>query len=212
GPTLIHLSGLRPEPLFVSIVLHGNEDVGLLALQSWLRRRAAQPLPRSLSIFIGNVAAAKNNLRHLPNQPDYNRVWPGSDLPDTPEHALMRHVFAEMRKRLPFASIDLHNNTGWNPHYACITRPEPEHMQLAALFGRTAVYFERPLGVQTRAFAEICPSVTCECGKVGDEYGVKHAADFLDASLHLVDIPRQIPAAGDLHIFHTVATVTIPPR
>lgn len=29
GPTLIHLPGIRPEPLFVSILLHGNEDVGL---------------------------------------------------------------------------------------------------------------------------------------------------------------------------------------
>ena len=37
GPTLIHLPGRRAEPLFVSILLHGNEDVGLLAVQAWLR-------------------------------------------------------------------------------------------------------------------------------------------------------------------------------
>ena len=35
GPTLIHLAGRRAEPLFVSILLHGNEDVGLHAVQ-WL--------------------------------------------------------------------------------------------------------------------------------------------------------------------------------
>ena len=30
GPTLIHLQGRRPEPVFVSVLLHGNENSGLL--------------------------------------------------------------------------------------------------------------------------------------------------------------------------------------
>jgi hypothetical protein len=34
-------------------------------------------LPRSLSLFVGNTAAAEQGVRHLPEQPDYNRVWPG---------------------------------------------------------------------------------------------------------------------------------------
>jgi succinylglutamate desuccinylase len=34
GPTLIHLPGRRDIPLFVSILLHGNEDTGLKAMQT----------------------------------------------------------------------------------------------------------------------------------------------------------------------------------
>lgn len=208
-PTLIHLSGRRPEPLFVSILLHGNEDVGLRAVQACLQHHRGQDLPRALSIFVGNVDAAQQHVRRLPHQPDYNRIWPGCEGGNSPEHALMRHVVAEMRRRNVFASVDLHNNTGWNPHYACVTRLDPVHLQLAALFGRTAVFFQRPRGVQTMAFAELCPSVTCECGKVGEDSGVRHAADFLSACLHLVAIPQQPPAAGDLHLFQTVATINL---
>ena len=143
-PTLIHLPGSRAEPLFVSIMLHGNEDVGLRAVQQFFRSRGGRSLPRAISIFVGNVAAAEANMRRLPNQPDYNRIWPGADDDGTPEHAMMRHVVAEMRERRVFASIDLHNNTGLNPYYACVTRRTHASLQLAALFSRTAVFFQRP--------------------------------------------------------------------
>jgi len=210
GPTLIHLGGRRPEPLFVSALLHGNEDVGLLALQRLLRSYGEKPLPRALSIFIGNVAAARENVRRLEGQPDYNRIWPGTDVARTREHAIMEAVVDEMRARRVFASVDLHNNTGLNPHYACVTRLWHPDLQLAALFGRTVVYFRRPLGVQTMAFAELCPSVTCECGKTGDESGVTHAENYLEACLQLAEAPTHPVRAGDVHLFHTVATVQIP--
>lgn len=212
GPTLIHLPGRRAEPLFVSILLHGNEDVGLLAVQAWLRKQETSPLPRALSILIGNVAAARANVRHLRNQPDYNRVWPGADDDGTPEHAMMRHVVAEMCERHVFACIDLHNNTGLNPHYACVTKLNDVNLQLAALFGRTAIYFQRPHGVAAAAFAELCASVTCECGQVGDESGVRHATEFLDACLHLAEFPQRPVAKGDLYLFRTVATLFVPSR
>jgi len=212
GPTLIHLPGLRTEPLFVSILLHGNEDVGLLAIQQCLAELHDRPLPRALSLFVGNVRAARDRVRRLAEQPDYNRVWPGSNLTDTPEHAVMRHVLDEMRGRRVFASIDLHNNTGWNPHYACVSHVRWPDLQLAALFSRTAVYFRQPLGVQTRAFAELAPSVTCECGKVGDPSGVQHAAAFVNACLHLSSIPNHPLPQGDLHLFHTIATMKVPSR
>lgn len=210
GPTLVHLPGRRPEPLFVSALLHGNEDVGLLAVQRLLRAYAVRELPRALSVFIGNVAAARDNVRRLDGQPDYNRIWPGSDVARTPEHAIMEAVVDEMRARRVFASVDLHNNTGLNPHYACVTRLWHPDLQLAAMFGRTVVYFRRPLGVQTMAFAELCPSVTCECGKTGDESGIAHAEDFLEACLHLAEAPVHAVRPGDVHLFHTVATVRVP--
>ena len=210
GPTLIHLPGRRPEPLFVSTLLHGNEDVGLLAVQRLLRAYGTRELPRALSVLVGNVAAARENVRRLEGQPDYNRIWPGTDVARTPEHALMEAVVDEMRARNVFASIDLHNNTGLNPHYACVTRLWHPDLQLAALFGRTVVYFRRPLGVQTMAFAELCPSVTCECGKTGDESGVVHAEDYLEACLQLAEAPTHSVRPGDVHLFHTVATVQVP--
>jgi succinylglutamate desuccinylase len=117
GPTLIHLPGRRQPPLFISVLLHGNEDSGVVALQSVLRAYGQRLLPRALSILIGNVAAAREGLRRLDDQPDYNRVWPGSDAhAETPEHAAMQQVHCLMQARGVFASIDIHNNTGLNPH------------------------------------------------------------------------------------------------
>src|SRR6478672_7097532 len=113
GPTLIHLPGRREAPLFVSLLLHGNEHTGLEAIQKVLAQYGARPLPRALSLFIGNVAAAARGLRRLDGQPDYNRVWPGGDGAGLPEHAMMCEVVEQMRVRGVFASIDIHNNTGF---------------------------------------------------------------------------------------------------
>lgn len=209
-PTLFLLPGRRPEPLFVSVLLHGNEDVGWRAAQELLRAQSGKELPRTLALFVGNVSAARADRRRLDGQPDYNRVWPGAEDDGTPEHAMMRQIVAELERRRVFASIDLHNNTGRNPHYGCINRTDFAFLHLAALFSRTVVYFERPRGVQSMAFARLCPAVTCECGKVGDPTGVSHAAEFLDAALHLSELPAHPVAEGDIHLFHTVVTVKIP--
>lgn len=211
GPTLVHLPGERRPPLFVSVLLHGNEDVGLRALQRLLVAWRGRALPRALSVFVGNVAAARENVRRLEGQPDYNRVWPGTEAPPSAEGAMLAAVVEDMRARGVFASVDLHNNTGLNPHYACITRLRHADLQLAALFGRTVVYFRRPLGVQTMAFAELCPAVTLECGKTSDESGIAHAEEFLAACLHLAEVPAHPPRFGDVHLFHTVATAKVRP-
>ncbi len=210
GPSLIHLPGRRDAPLFVSVLLHGNEDTGWQAAQAVMRKYARTGLPRALSLFIGNLDAARAGLRHLDGQPDYNRVWPGSQETYRPEFIMMRRVLDEMRARNVFASIDIHNNTGLNPHYACVNRLDPEFLHLAALFSRTVVYFIRPLGVQSAAFANLCPSVTVECGKPGQAGGVEHAAAFIEACLHLSEYPAHQPAAGDVDLFHTIATVKVP--
>ena len=210
GPALIHLPGRRSPPLFVSVLLHGNEDTGWLATQSVLRKFAGAELPRALSLFIGNVEAARSGLRRLDGQPDYNRVWPGSDEPDAAESAIMRQVVDAMRARGVFASLDIHNNTGLNPHYACINRLDQDFLHLATLFSRIVVYFIRPRGVQSAAFAELCPAVTVECGKPGTPGSVEHAAAFIEASLHLSAFPAHPVAPHDADLFHTVATVKVP--
>lgn len=210
GPTLLHLPGRRPEPLFVAALLHGNEDTGFLAVRELLRRYHGETLPRALSIFIGNVAAAEQGLRRLDGQPDYNRVWPGSEEAPTAEHALMAEVVETMAQRKVFASVDVHNNTGINPHYGCVNRIDYRYLHLATLFSRTVVYFTRPRGVQSLAFSKLCPAVTVECGQPGQPHGIAHACDYLDACLRLSDIPVHPVARHDIDLFHTVAVVKVP--
>lgn len=208
GPTLIHLAGRQQPTLFVSLLLHGNEPTGLFAVQALLKKYADSELPRALSIFVGNVSAARHKLRRLDLQPDYNRVW--GDGGDSAEHQMMSEVVASMTERGVFASIDIHNNTGINPHYACINKLETEFLQLAMLFSRTVVYFTKPDGVQSNVFSRLCPAVTLECGQPGQAYGVEHAAEYLDACLKLHEIPEHPVAQHDISVFHTVSIVKIP--
>jgi succinylglutamate desuccinylase len=211
GPTLIHLKGQRAPALFVSILMHGNETVGWQAVRELLRSYGGgTDLPRSMSLFIGNVAAAAKGLRHLDGQPDYNRIWPGSELPATREHRMMQSVVDIMGQRGVFASVDIHNNTGLNPHYACVNVIENRFLHLATLFSRTVVYFLRPKGVQSMAMARLCPAVTLECGKVGQVHGVVHARDYLEACVRLAGHPQHSVAAHDIDLFHTVAQVKVP--
>jgi len=206
GPSLIHLPGRNPEPLFVSVLLHGNEDTGWEAVREVLGAGGGRELPRALSIFVGNVAAARYGLRQLEDQADFNRVWKGEG---TPEHGLMREVIEAMAERRPFASIDIHNNTGFNPHYGCVNRLDQRFFHLAALFSRTVVYFIRPEGVQSAAFADLCPAVTVECGQPGQRRGVEHAAEYVEAVLRLTALPDHPIAPHDIDVFHTVAVVKV---
>ena len=214
GPTLIHLPGDREPGLFVSLLMHGNETVGWEAVRALLKRyhnpEGGFLLPRALSLFIGNVEAAASGLRHLPSQPDYNRIWPGSELPPTPEHRLMDEAVQIMSRRGIFASVDIHNNTGCNPHYACVNRLDNRFLHLATLFSRTVVYFLRPKGVQSMAMAALAPAVTLECGKVGEKHGVEHATEYLEACLRIVSLPGDPVAPHDIDLFHTVAQVKVP--
>lgn len=210
GPSLIHLPGRRTAPLFVSILLHGNEYTGLKAVQQVLRESGARELPRALSIFVGNVAAAADGVRRLDGQPDFNRVWPGTEDTGLPEARMMQQVVDIMRERGVFASIDIHNNTGLNPHYACLNRLDADHLHLAMLFSRIVVCFETPVGVQSDAFAPLCPAVTVECGKAGEGAADDHAARFIDAALRLEHFPEHAVRAQDVDVYHTVATVKLP--
>lgn len=213
APTLLHLPGRREPALFISVLLHGNETVGWDAVRLLLgryRNGSGVELPRSVTIFIGNVRAAAAGVRRLDGQPDYNRVWPGSDRPPSAESAMMQQVVEIMAGRGVFASVDMHNNTGVNPHYGCVNVLDNRFLHLATLFARTVVYFIRPKGVQSMAMAGLCPAVTLECGKVGQRHGVDHALDYLDACLHLAEHPPHPVAEHDIALFHTVARVTVP--
>jgi len=210
GPAFFSIAGRRPDPLFVSVLLHGNEDSGWQAIQSVLRRHRGALLPRPLLLFVGNIAAARERLRSLPGQEDYNRAWPGTDHPGTPTARLLRAVFELVGERAPFASIDIHNNSGRNPHYACVSRLDERHLHLARLFSRTVVYFERPVGVQSAALAQLCPAVVAECGRAGESAGIEHAAQLIEAALALQHFPEHPVPEHDLDLLRTMAIVRVP--
>ena len=212
GPALIHLPGRRQPAMFVSVLLHGNEDTGWLAVRELLKEFHDRALPRALSLFIGNVEAARYQVRMLSGQPDFNRIWGDVTGVDTSlERTIVRDVARIMRERGTFASIDIHNNTGINPHYGCVRRLDHRFFRLATLFSRTVVYFTKPDGVQTEPFSKFCPSVTVECGRAGQDYGVMHALDYLRTCLNLSEISDHPVAPHDINLFHTVATIKAPP-
>jgi succinylglutamate desuccinylase len=215
---LIHLQGDLQPALFVSILLHGNETTSWLAMRELLRKYHDQDrrLPRSLSLFIGNIEAARYRQRHLPDQPDYNRIWNMGDDSEslvnaTPEQLIAQQVIAEMRSRGVFASIDIHNNTGRNPHYGCITRLDKHSLHLARLFNKIVVHYTSPKTVQSYAFGEFCPAIVVECGQPDLADGTAHALEYVETCLNLQsfdDLPDS--AIADIDLFHTVAIVRVP--
>ena len=179
GPSLIRFEGEKKSPLVLATLLHGNEPTGIQAIQNLVRRyhQDNTPLPRTLYIFVGNIEAAKNNVRRLPNQIDYNRIWNGGELP---EHRLANQVVDFLKGVKPFACVDIHNTSGKNPHYACINHVEAPLINLGHQFSNTLVYFTRPAEVLSIALAKICPSITIESGQPQDPHGVPHVMDFIE--------------------------------
>ncbi|MDX1496284.1 MAG: succinylglutamate desuccinylase/aspartoacylase family protein [Salinisphaeraceae bacterium] len=170
GPSLIHIPG-PGAPLFVSTLLHGNETTGIEALQDLLSDYAHKPLPRGLLIFIGNTAAAAKGQRLLPGQPDFNRIWPdanGEAQPGVPTEAaeLAELVMQKVLAHRPCAVLDLHNTSGRNPPHACINVMRGDCIELAGHFAQRVLYFTRPKGVMSMAFAPHCAAVTVESGAV----------------------------------------------
>ena len=208
NPTLIHLEGKDPDFLFVSILLHGNEYTGLKVMQKVLAEHA-HDLPRSILMFVGNVRAAEANRRYLPDQVDYNRCWPGTDQEPNATSQMMQRI-VEIAHGLPlFAAIDIHNNTGKNPRYACITDPNMVNQNLAARFNRVGMVFNHR-GVCTMAFDGICPAATLECGLPGDPEGIEHACRFVEDMLTLDELPHKQPTRDALHLVESHLTLNIP--
>lgn len=206
GPSLIHIPGRREPPLLVSVLLHGNETSGwegVRRLLTELTRTNILP-PRSLLLFIGNVEAAAAGVRTLAHQQDYNRIWRGAQ---GPEGELASEVLAALDGRTLFAAVDLHNNTGQNPHYAVVTNLQPVNLGLAYLFDDKAVYVREPATVMTRSFAERCPAIALELGPIGDPRCDDRAFDFVKRCLSLQRIPP--PDLTRLQMFRTEARVHI---
>lgn len=202
GPTLIHLRGTTSPALFVTVLLHGNETSGWDGLRAYLN--AHPQLPRDLTVFIGNTAAAARGLRVLPTQADFNRLWrhydgPGADLAAALQEAIARRQF--------LAAVDLHNNTGHNPHYSVVTDLEPKNLGLAYLFSEKAVFMEEPDTVLIRIFADRCPAVALEVGPIGDPRCAVRVTDYVGRCMELDEVPEADPKVFSL--FRTRARVHV---
>lgn len=218
GPTLIHIRGRNPQPLVVSVLQHGNEDTGWEAVRILLKHRYAnRELPRSICLIIGNVAASRLRQRRLEDQPDYNRCWPypGNDQPNPikdPCVDVFQHYADYLRDQQPFASLDIHNNTGLNPHYAAINRIDWRFIHLARKFSEQVVYFTMPRGTLAQAMAEYCPSLTLECGQAGNVHGTDHALEYIESCL-LMETHEQTPMSSEqTRLYHMLATVYVSPN
>lgn len=208
NPTLVTLAG-KDDPLFLSVLLHGNETAGFHVLQELTRRYADAEPPRGLIVFVGNVRATGAAVRYLPDQPDFNRIWRGGD---GPYRDLARQVTEAARGAGVFASIDVHNNTGANPHYGCVASLRPADLHLAAMFAPIGVYYHNPNTTQSAAFSEFCPAVTIECGKSGDRAGVARALALIGRAMAIDGFPVHAPASGALKLYETVGRVLVDPR
>ncbi|NIP99403.1 MAG: peptidase M14 [Nitrospinaceae bacterium] len=209
GPTLLRIPGKKEPALFVSTLLHGDEPTGFLATQKLLNeyRARKEALPRTLWLFLGNIPAARENQRHLPGQPDFNRIWNGGS---RPEHRLAENLTALLRSSELFAAIDIHNTSGRNPHYACVNKLDPAIINLGKLFSSMIVYFTRPEEVISRALSEFCTAITIESGLAHDPYGVEHVSNFLRQCLNLDRIPDTLPNPEEPEVYHSIARIEVP--
>jgi len=184
GPTLIHLDFKKSETIFISVMLHGNEHSGFYAIQKYLKNleyKKEKP-KRNISILIGNVEAAAENLRFLDNQKDLNRIWSDGD---SVEELWAQRIYKEMSDKNLFAVVDLHNNTGKNPHYCAVTNLETDTLRLASMFDGNILYFTDPKEVFSNYFSSLCPSLTVEAGQSGDKIGISKIVLLIEKVLGL---------------------------
>ena len=203
GPSMVHIPGRQEPPLFVSVLLHGNETSSWNGVRKLLGRHPVPP--RSMILFIGNVAAAAAGVRKLPHQQDFNRIWRDAA---GDEAVLSGSVMDALGAHSLFAVVDLHNNTGMNPHYSLVSELDPHCLGLAGLFSDKAVYVVEPSTTLARAFRGRCPAVTLELGPVGDPGCEEHALSFLEKLLSLPGLPE--PDTAPLTLYRSLGRVYVP--
>lgn len=207
GPTLIEWGEGELPPIFISVLLHGNEISGFTILKNLWRKLLTGELKSQhpLIFFIANVEAASVGLRHLPSQLDFNRVWSGGD---APEALVAQEVLDIARKRQVGWAIDIHNNTGKNPLYSCINKLEPEFWDLAHFFAPHIVYFTEPHEVLSMAFSQFCPSVTIEAGTPGQKEMIEILTDKLETLL-TTGAPALSKLKARPPVFHTIGRIKV---
>jgi succinylglutamate desuccinylase len=212
GPTLIHLDYDRSETIFISMMLHGNEHSGFYALKKYFELISEKSIipKRNISILIGNVEAAAENLRFLDGQKDFNRIWFNGD---SVEEKWAQKVYKAMQGRSLFACLDLHNNTGKNPHYCATTSLDVNTLRLASLFEGNILYFTDPKEVFSNYFSTLCPCLTIEAGQSGDIEGVDKIVRLINSVMALDSFDDSGSIATILegkHVFESFGKIKLP--
>ena len=120
---------------------------------------------------------------------------------------MTQRVLSLMTERKVFACIDIHNNTGRNPHYAIVAKQADTHLALAREFSHRVVYATYPDTSCSVAFSKLCPSITIEAGLVGDASGIEHVSRYLIDCIESDDWQKN--AIQNFNLYHTVATIKI---
>ena len=202
--------------LVVGVLIHGDEHSGWIAAAELLRDLATGicPLARRLIILIGNVFAAAYNRRFLDGQRDFNRIWkPGPSRPSQEESWAQKVVdqIAALSPQGLFAVVDLHNNSGRNPCYACVARLRPKDLDLARLFSPHIVHFEHPDTTLGAAMAQRAPSVTLEAGPSGCPEGLARLGHTLRTLLVLPDLSQTTTTAQPTTVFRNRFSLGVDP-
>lgn len=208
--TLIHLNGKIQRPVFVSILQHGDEHTGWAALRDYLKNHLQHGLVRSLIILFGNIQAARHNMRKLPGQPDFNRRWPGDNIPDDLIARRLQAITERMRQANLFASVDIHNNSGRNPHYSGINRLDKPVLNLASLFSSRMIHFTNPDGIQSKTFSHFCPAITIESGQSGTADGREQTHTFLELLMTQTNLAHVPGVLEHLEIYRVFGSVKVP--
>lgn len=206
GPALFDLGKPGRDPLFVSVLLHGNETSGWEAVRRLFSRHPELTESSSVLVFVGNVLSAKKGVRKLEGQPDYNRVWNGGA---TPEHRLAEDVIAYASSKRPWCAIDVHNNSGPNPHYSVITDLSPATRSLAGSFSSLAILAKQPPGTLTQAFSGFCTSIAIEAGMPTDPDSSERASALIRRLLSEGKLVER--SSESLDIFDNFIRVTVEP-
>lgn len=205
SPVLIHLNGENSNPILFSCLMHGNETTGFLALQRILNKYRNKSLPRSVSIFIGNIKAASKGLRQLPDEGDFNRIW-------KEDNPLAMEMWNEIERLQPEAVIDLHNNSGNNPLYCVLVNKQSEALNLGRLFCDNILIFPQIQGTFEYFWHDKYPSITLEAGIPEDKNNIEIVFNYIDSLLNIQSIKNHKfdDSSEKLKIYKHLGTLRIP--
>ena len=162
GPALFDLRKRDRAPLFISVLLHGNETSGWDAV----RQLAANIADASVMLFVGNVDAARIGARSMPQRPDFNRVWEGGD---TPEAAVAARSDSHRCCGTTLSRGRRPQQHGRQPApMAVVTQTDRQTLSVARASAPQALLTAQPKGFLSRRFTDFCTAVTVEVGMPED--------------------------------------------
>ncbi len=205
-PCLFEVPGSTEETVFLSFLLHGNEFTSFEVLKKLVNKYKKDTPEKSLIFLVGNVEAASLQKRFLSGQQDFNRIWKSGS---SPEHQWAEQVKNYVAERAPlFATIDIHNNTGKNPFYSCISELTDSFVYLASLFSSTLVYFRHPDSVLSTNFSSFGPALTIECGESGNPESTGLAYQFVLDVINSSTLNHPVQDS-DIQIFQTIGRIVV---